>query len=158
MAIADNAALLPHAGPAAAALIVTAAWTGARWGEIVGLQRRTTHLDPDNGAGCVVVDPRVGSLIKSSRGIELGPPKTAESARTITLPPFLTDLLRTHLGTHRHQFVFATPTGQPLRNSNFGRRALRPAVDGTFHPAVEPSVCCASAPHPVPPQIAGVRA
>ena len=29
--------------------------------------------------------------------------------------------------------MFATPTGQPHRNSNFGRRALRPAVDGTFH-------------------------
>ena len=29
--------------------------------------------------------------------------------------------------------MFATPTGQPHRNSNFGRRALRPAVDGTLH-------------------------
>jgi integrase len=133
LAIADNAALLPHAGPAAAVLIVTAAWTGARWGEIVGLQRRNTHLDPDTGTGCVVIDPRVGSLVESSRGVELGPPKTAESARTITLPPFLVGLLRRHLDSHTHGFVFATPTGQPHRNSNFGRRALRPAVDGTLH-------------------------
>ena len=59
--------------------------------------------------------------------------KTAESARTITLPPFLVGLLRRHLDSHTHGFVFATPTGQPHRNSNFGRRALRPAVDGTLH-------------------------
>ena len=37
-------------------------------------------------------------MIESSRGIELGPPKTAESARTITLPPFLVALLRAASG------------------------------------------------------------
>ena len=46
LAVADNAARLPGAGPGAAVLIVTAAWTGARWGELVGLQRRNTHLSP----------------------------------------------------------------------------------------------------------------
>src|SRR3954447_4506510 len=70
LAIADNAARLPHAGPAAAVLIVTAAWTGARWGEIVGLQRANTHLDLNTGTGWVVIDPRVGSLVESSRGVE----------------------------------------------------------------------------------------
>jgi hypothetical protein len=34
LAVADNAARLPVGGPAAALLIVTAAWTGAQWGEI----------------------------------------------------------------------------------------------------------------------------
>ena len=28
--------------------------------------------------------------------------------------------------------MFVTPSGEPHRNSNFGRRALRPAVDGTL--------------------------
>ena len=28
--------------------------------------------------------------------------------------------------------MFVIPTGEPHRNSNFGRRALRPAVDGTL--------------------------
>ena len=83
----------------------------------------------------MVIDPHVGALIESSRGIELGPPKTAESARTITLPPFLVDLLRRHLASHGQRFVFVTPSGEPHRNSNFGRRALRPAVDGTLHRA-----------------------
>jgi integrase len=63
-------------------MIVTAAWTGARWGEIVALQRRNTHL----GDGVIVIDPLIGAMIESSRGIELGPPKTAESARTSPCP------------------------------------------------------------------------
>ena len=45
LAVADNAARLPIGGPAAALLIVTAAWTGARWGEIAALQRDKTHLE-----------------------------------------------------------------------------------------------------------------
>lgn len=127
LAVADNAARLPAAGPGAAVLIVTAAWTGARWGELAGLQRHNTYLD----AGRLVIDPLLGALHESSRGIELGPPKTAESARTITLPPFLIDLLRAHLATHDHRHVFVSPHGDPHRRSNFGRRALRPSVDGT---------------------------
>jgi hypothetical protein len=37
-----------------------------------------------------------------------------------------------HLDLHGQRFVFVTPGGEPHRNSNFGRRALRPAVDGTL--------------------------
>ena len=135
LAIADNAARLPNAGPAAAVLIVAAAWTGMRWGEIVALQRHNAHLNTAVGAGYVVVDPHTGAMIESSRGVELGPPKTAESARTITLPPFLVEMLRRHQDSHEQRFVFVTPSGEPHRNSNFGRRALRPAVDGTLRRA-----------------------
>ena len=39
LAVAYNAAHLPYGGVAAAVLIVTAAWTGARWGEIAALHR-----------------------------------------------------------------------------------------------------------------------
>ncbi|MBN9098207.1 MAG: tyrosine-type recombinase/integrase [Pseudonocardia sp.] len=128
LSVADNAARLPGAGPAAAVLIVTAAWTGARWGELVGLHRANTHLDD----GVIVIDPDVGTLHESSRGLELGPPKTAESARTITLPNFLVELLRAHLDTHDHTQVFISPEGEWHRRSNFGRRAMRPAADGNL--------------------------
>lgn len=128
LAVADNAARLPGAGPAAAVLIVTAAWTGARWGELVGLQRPNTHLDD----GVIVIDPDIGSLHESSRGLELGPPKTAESARTIALPAFLVELLRAHLDTDDHHHVFVSPEGELHRRSNFGRRAMRPAADGNL--------------------------
>lgn len=128
LAVADNAACLPTGGPAAATLIAAAAWTGARWGELTGLQRRNTHLDD----GVIVIDPDSGTLHESSRGLELGPPKTAESARTITLPPFLIDLLRVHLGSHDHPHVFVSFEGELHRRSNFARRALRPAADGNL--------------------------
>jgi integrase len=134
LAVADNIARLPTAGAGAELLIVTAAWTGARWGEIAALQRVNTHLDD----GVIVIDPLIGAMIESSRGIELGPPKTAESARTITLPPFLIRLLRAHLERHDHPHVFTSHYGEPHRRSNFGRRALRPATEGTGYLAAPP--------------------
>ena len=57
---------------------------------MAALQRRITHVDD----GVIVIDLLIGAMTESSRGIELGPPKTAESARTITLPPFLIRLLQ----------------------------------------------------------------
>jgi integrase len=134
LAVADNIARLPTAGAGAQLLVVTAAWTGARWGEIAALQRRNTHLDD----GVIVIDPLTGAMIESSRGIELGPPKTAESARTITLPPFLIRLLQAHLDHHDHPHVFTSHRGEPHRRSNFGRRALRPATEGTGYLAAPP--------------------
>ena len=77
-------------------------------------------------------------MIESSRGIELGPPKTAESVRTITLPPFLIRLLQAHLARHDHPHVFTSHRGEPHRRSNFGRRALRPATEGTGYLAAPP--------------------
>ncbi|HEX3780828.1 MAG TPA: site-specific integrase [Pseudonocardiaceae bacterium] len=124
--IALQAAVL--VGDWAAVLMITAAWTGARWGELTGLQRINTHLDD----GIIVIDPDVGALHEVDGKLELGPPKTAESARTIALPPFLIDLLRAHLNTHQHQHVFVTADGELLRRSNFARRAMRPATDGNL--------------------------
>ncbi|GAB3671581.1 tyrosine-type recombinase/integrase [Saccharopolyspora tripterygii] len=131
--IADQAAALT--GAWSAALIITAAFTGARWGELGGLQRHNTHLDD----ACIVIDPDTGALHEINGQFSLGPPKTAESARTISLPPFLVDLLRAHLDSHDHQHVFTTAEGDYLRRSNFARRAMRPAADGNTdrtHPAV----------------------
>jgi len=126
--VAVNAARL--AGPTAGILLLTAGWTGARWGELTGLHRNNLHLDRD-GTGAIVIDPRVGALHEVDNTLYLGPPKTAESARTVALPPFLVDVLRHHLATHAHPHVFVNPDGSYLRRSNFARRAMRPAADGT---------------------------
>ena len=136
LAVADNAALLPGAGPEAAMLIVTAAWTGARWGELVGLQRRRLWLDPDHDTGTITIDPDNGALHETTTGgLYLGPPKTPESARAIALPPFLVPLLRAHLARHSHPHVFVSVAGELHRRSNFSRRAMRPAADGNHqHP------------------------
>jgi len=114
----------------AGVLLITAAWTGARWGELTGLQRSNLHLD-DNAR--LVVDREHGALHEVDGRLYLGPPKTADSARTVTLPPFLVELLRHHLSTHDHPHVFVTAEGELLRRSNFARRAMRPATDGTAH-------------------------
>ncbi|MFD5089901.1 tyrosine-type recombinase/integrase [Amycolatopsis thailandensis] len=128
LAVADQAAL--WYGPAGAVLVATAGWTGARWGELVGLQRHNLHLYDDN-TGRIVVDPDIGALHEpTAGGLYLGPPKTEASARDITLPPFLVVLLRHHLETHDHPHVFVTPQGELHRRSNFARRAFRPAADG----------------------------
>ncbi|GAA3850548.1 tyrosine-type recombinase/integrase [Amycolatopsis tucumanensis] len=120
-------------GPGGAVLAVTAGWTGARWGELVGLQRPNLHLFDDD-TGQFLVDPDIGSLHEPNTGpLFLGPPKTEESARIITLPPFLVRLLRTHLASHSHRHVFVTPQNELHRRSNFARRALRPAADGNAH-------------------------
>lgn len=123
--LADRAA--ERAGPSAAILITTAAWTGARWGELVGLQRDHTHLD----AATITIDPQCGALREVNGQFTLGPPKTPESARSITLPNFLIALLRAHLDTHNHQHVFLTSDQSFLRRSNFARRVMRPAVNAT---------------------------
>jgi integrase len=112
-------------------LIITAAWTGARWSELTGLQRVNTHLDD----GVIVIDPVIGALHESGSRLWLGPPKTAASVRTITLPPFLVTLLRNHLETTGDVAVFPGPHGGWLRRSNVYRRALRPAADGNLHVA-----------------------
>lgn len=121
------------AGHWAGLLIITGAWTGARWGELTGLRRPNLHLNPVARSGAIVIDPDNGALHEVNGKLFLGPPKTAESARTITLPPFLVELLARHLTTHTHEHIFTTPDGRLPRRSNFARRAMRPAADGNQH-------------------------
>src|SRR5206468_169394 len=60
-------------------LVITAAWTGCRWGELAGLHRDNVDLR----RGVIVIDPLVGALHESGSMRWLGPPKTRASARTI---------------------------------------------------------------------------
>lgn len=107
-------------------LIITAAYTGLRWGELAGLQ--WTHTDLAHGA--ISVDPREGALHEVHGELILGPPKTTASVRAVHLPAFLVDLLRAHRGDHDHRFVFVGAKGALLRRSNFRRRVWLPAVEG----------------------------
>lgn len=111
-----------------------------QWGEVTGLQR--DHVDLRRGV--ITIDPDYGALHESAaHGLWLGPPKTPASARTITLPPFLIELLREHLATTDNPFVFTTRTGRPIRRSTFDRRVFRPAADSDARrrlPAVRPGL------------------
>ncbi|TDB87264.1 hypothetical protein E1264_15145 [Actinomadura sp. KC216] len=115
-----------------------AAYTGARWGEMVG-------LDPDE-----VEDGTLGlkwKLYELNGRFYRGRPKDG-SIRDVDLPPFLGKLLRRHLAADggricncRHQeepwcpgrrYVFLGPDGGHFRRSNFSERVMRPAADGWY--------------------------
>jgi integrase len=117
-------------------LVITAAYTGMRWGELTGLARPNLHLDD----GYLRVHPTVGALHEVAGRLFLGPPKTADSARDIDLPPFLIDLLRTLLDSHDHDMVFCGARGSFHRRSSFSRRVFRPAVDGNPDRGISPVI------------------
>ena len=107
-------------------MVLTAAYTGMRWGELAGLDRGNVDLDH----GIIRVHPEVGALHEVGGQLFLGPPKTADSPRTIDLPPFLTQRIRHGLASHDHPLVFPGARGGFQRRSNFNRRAWTPTVAG----------------------------
>lgn len=92
------------------ALILLAAWTGARVGEISALRRRDLDLE----AGTVQIVERAYAL---KGRIDFDTPKSAASVRTITLPPHLIPELEAHLedftGPGEDDLVFTTAGGRP---------------------------------------------
>ncbi|WP_418153379.1 tyrosine-type recombinase/integrase [Actinoalloteichus caeruleus] len=115
-------------------LVVTAAYTGLRWGELAALQWKRVDLVE----GTVRVDPQTGALHEIGGRVELGPPKTPASVRTVHLPKFLTDALHVHRGIQDHDHVFTGAEGGVLRRSNFRHRFWLPAVAGTERRGLAP--------------------
>lgn len=124
-------------------LIYTAAYTGLRAGELLGLRRQ----DVDLLRGVL----HVRRALKDVDGrLEMGPTKT-HTHRTISLPAFLRDLLAEHLGqplpggNDAEALVFPSKTGQPLRHNLFYRRHFKRTVrgyekkDGTKVPGALPA-------------------
>ena len=108
------------------ALILTAAYTGLRFGELAGLHR--DRLDLDLGSLTVME-----ALIEVQGRIVIGPPKTTASRRVIALPDFLARVLERHLLEYPSESdrVFTSSHAAPLRRSNFRRRVWLPAVRKT---------------------------
>lgn len=140
-------ALYERAGTPNGLMMLTAAYTGLRWGELAGLHRENCLLlrrDEERGDAVtrhvIRIDPEVGSLHENRLTVdgrpaketvlELGPPKNAKSAREVDVPPFLVDLLAAHLAEWPHPYVFCGPRGGFWRRSNFSRRWMRPCADG----------------------------
>ena len=80
-------ALAGRMSPANGLMTITDAYTGLRWGELAGLQWIRTYLDDDTPH--IDIDPKFGALHEVRGRLELGPPKTPASVRTVHLPPFL---------------------------------------------------------------------
>ena len=106
------------------ALVLTAAFTGARFGELAALQ--IDHLDLLRRRLMVLY-----TLSDVQGELSLKAPKTAASPRRIALPRFLCAVLSEYLAevpAGDDGFVFQAPLGGPLRRSNFRRRVWLPAV------------------------------
>lgn len=127
LAVANNAGV--HVGPWARTLILTAAWTGMRWGELAGLQWSNVHLLAEQPY--LYVHPMWGSLHELGGECWLDAPKSEAGGRCVTLPPFLVDELALHQSRQQgYDAVFTAPDGGWLRRSNYGRRVMRPMCDG----------------------------
>jgi integrase len=106
------------------ALVLTAAYTGGRFGELAGMRVRRLDL--------LRRSLTVAETLSDVRGhVALAPPKTAAARRQVALPRFLVDELGRHLAQWppgADGFVFTAPEGGPLRRTNFRRRTWLPAV------------------------------
>ncbi|MDM4720340.1 tyrosine-type recombinase/integrase [Micromonospora sp. WMMA1363] len=110
---------LANAVPARySALVLVAALSGLRWGELVALRRRDLDLD----AGTVRVARKLAALRSH---LEFGPPKSAAGVRVVALPAAAVEALRAHLdeftAADADALVFTGDKGALLRSGNFGR-------------------------------------
>lgn len=108
------------------ALVLLGTFGSLRWSELAALRRK----DIDLSAGIVRVERQLTEM--PGGGYRYGPPKSDASQRTVSIPDLIVPSLRQHLGCYTGQsddaLVFTSPTGSPLRHSNFRRRAWVPAM------------------------------
>ncbi|HEY3008755.1 MAG TPA: site-specific integrase [Micromonosporaceae bacterium] len=102
-------------------LILLAAFTSLRYGELVALRRR----DVDVQSGKVTV--RAALIERQDGSLTFGPPKTSAGSRTVTAPAAIRGDLAAHLRDFTRAdsdaLVFTGVTGAALRRSNFQRTA-----------------------------------
>jgi integrase len=103
-------------------LVLAAAFTGLRWGELIALRR----CDLDTEERTVRVPRRLAQL--SSGRMVAGPTKSAAGFRTVALPELIVDDLRDHLnmfaGSGDTALVFVGEKGAMLKRGNW-RRSVR---------------------------------
>jgi integrase len=100
-------------------LVLAAAFTGLRWGELVALRR----CDIDLGDAAIHVYRRLAEHKNGT--IEAGPTKSVAGARTVALPDVLVTELREHIAEYAEEgtegLVFTGDRDGPLRRGNFHR-------------------------------------
>jgi integrase len=115
-------------------LVRVLAYSGIRIGEALALRRSSVELD----AARVVIRE---SLSDAGGRLIFTLPKDHQQ-RAVALPPFLVELLRTHLsdgvGRASESLVFSSRTGAPVRYSTFRRAAWEPALESTGLTGVTP--------------------
>ena len=108
---------------------------GLRFGEVIALRR----VDFDLAVAELTI---TRTITETSGQLEIGPPKTKASRRTLVMPTPLADEVMAHIERYAVPptgLLFGDRNGGPVRRSNFARRVFIPAVadaglDGlTFH-------------------------
>jgi integrase len=121
----EEIALLADAiDPRHRALVITAAYTGARFGELAAV--RTGNLNLLRRTLTVAE-----TLTEVQGQIMVGPPKTRSSKRQVSLPRYVCETISRHLdqyGVGHDGLVFTAAQGGPLRRTLFRRRTWLPAV------------------------------
>ncbi|MGQ0678404.1 MAG: tyrosine-type recombinase/integrase [Actinomycetota bacterium] len=112
-------------------LVLTAAFTGLRFGELAALRLKHVNLLKRT----VSVEEGMTD-VKGHQAF--GPLKTKASRRTVTIPAFLVDVLAKHLKARAplgpDDLIFVGAYGAPLRASSFRRRFWYPAVKASVGP------------------------
>ncbi|MBN6037363.1 site-specific integrase [Amycolatopsis sp. 195334CR] len=107
-------------------LVLLAAFSGLRWGELVALQRRDFNVK----AMTVRVARRASQAQDGE--ISIGPTKSAAGVRTVALPAFLSGELVKHLDAYAEAgpggLVFVGKAGGILRRGNFHRETKWTAI------------------------------
>ena len=117
--------------PAYRAATYLAAYCGLRAGELWALQRQ--HVDLLHRSVTVA---RAQTEV-TGQSLVYGPPKSAAAHRTIKVPAQVAGILAAYLGTPTANqdpaaLVFMTPSGTPVRQTNFYKRVFKPAVRSTL--------------------------
>ena len=105
-------------------LVLLGAYGGLRASELMGLRAKRVDLL----RGRIEV---AETVVDIEGHLHFGPPKTRSSRRTVPIPRVVVDALDEHLRSHPagpDDLVFRSPTGAPLRLTNWRRRAWYPAV------------------------------
>lgn len=147
-------------------MVITGAYTGMRWSEIIGLASAYVHGDS--------LDVQ-WKLYELGGRFYKGRPKDG-SIRTADLPPSLAELLTWHFTENKGRrctcrkpddsdgpgpgnkwcagdvYAFLSPGGSHYRRSSYGERYFRPAADGWYpgreHRSARPVLIDASGPYP----------
>jgi integrase len=106
------------------ALVITAAYTGCRIGELIALD--TDRYQPDKRI------IRIERSLAEVRGhLRFGQPKTAAARRAVTVPSWLPHVIDQHLADYPpgpDGLIFTAPEGGPIRRNTFRARVWLPAV------------------------------
>jgi integrase len=112
------------------AMVLTAAYTGCRFGEITALD--LDHYDPDRRL------IQIERSLSEVRGhLHFSEPKTPAARRAITLPTWLPAAIKEHLSTYpasQDGLIFTAPEGGPIRRNTFRSRFWLPAVASSVGP------------------------